>query len=104
MPVTDLIAQHRASIETLCRTFHVRRLDVFGSVLRDDFDEERSDVDFIVEFDHDAGLNTFRAYMDLRLALAELLGRQVDLVMDGAIRNRYLRSEIESTRVPLYAA
>jgi len=102
--VTNLITQNRASIETLCRTFHVRRLDVFESVLRDDFDEDHSDVDFIVEFERHPGLNTFRAHLDLRLALAELLGRPVDLVMDGAVRNRYLKAEIESTRVPVYAA
>jgi uncharacterized protein len=41
-------------MRALCRRFHVRRLDVFGSAARGDFDPEHSDVDFIVEFDRSA--------------------------------------------------
>ncbi len=79
-----LIDDHLDQIEDLCREYRVRRLDVFGSAIRDDFDPGRSDVDFLVEFEPDPGLNTFRAYFDLRDSLAELLERPVDLVMAGA--------------------
>ena len=99
-----LIDKHRVEIEELCRTHRVRRLDVFGSAVREDFDPDRSDVDFLVEFDPDPRLNTFHAYMDLREDLSRLLGRPVDLVMPSAIRNRYFRSEVEATRRPVYAA
>lgn len=99
-----LLEDKRAQIEELCRQFRVRRLDVFGSAIRDDFDPGRSDVDFLVEFEPDPDLNTFHAYMDLREALSLLLGRPVDLVMAGAVRNRYIRAAIEATREPVYAA
>lgn len=102
--MSSIIDLHRAEIVQLCRTHRVRRLDVFGSVVRDDFDPARSDVDFLVEFEADPQLNTFHAYMDLRDDLARLLGRPVDLVMPAAIRNPYFRREIEVTRQPLYAA
>ena len=102
--MTTLIDRHRAEIEQLCRTYRVRRLDVFGSAVREDFDPSRSDVDFLVEFEPDPQSNTFHAYMDLREELARLLGRPVDLVMPSAIRNRYFRLEVEATREPLYAA
>jgi uncharacterized protein len=102
--VTTLIDHHRAEIEELCRIHRVRRLDVFGSAVREDFDPARSDVDFLVEFEPDPHLNTFHAYMDLREDLARLLGRPVDLVMPTAIRNRYFRLEVEATREPLYVA
>ena len=102
--MTTLIDRHRAEIEELCRTYRVRRLDVFGSAVREDFDPDRSDMAFLVEFEPDPGLNTFHAYMDLREDLARLLGRPVDLVMPSAIRNRYFRQEVEATREPLYAA
>lgn len=39
---TALIEDHRAGIEALCRTYGARRLDVFGSAVRDDFDSERN--------------------------------------------------------------
>jgi uncharacterized protein len=48
-----LIERNRQAIAALCNRYGVQRLDVFGSVLRDDFDLLRSDVDFLVEFtDH----------------------------------------------------
>lgn len=99
-----LIEDHRTQIDALCRRFGVRRLDVFGSVLRDDFDPARSDVDFLVEFDRAHRRVTLHTYLALRDALTELLGRPVDLVMAGAVRNRYVKADIEATREPVYAS
>lgn len=99
-----LVDDYRSRIHDLCRMYRVRRLDVFGSAIRDDFDPARSDVDFLVEFEPDPDLNTFHAYMDLREALSSLLDRPVDLVMAGAVRNRYIKAAIEATREPVYAA
>lgn len=63
-------------LEELCRRNHVRRLALFGSVLRDDFGPG-SDVDVLVEFEegHVPGLEFFR----LQRELSDLLGRSVDL-------------------------
>lgn len=102
--MTTIIDTHRREIEALGRTYRVRRLDVFGSAIREDFDLVHSDVDFLVEFEPDPELNTFHAYMDLRGDLSRLLDRPVDLVMPSAVRNRYLLQEIAATREPLYAA
>ncbi len=98
------ILPYRADIEALCRDLHVRKLEIFGSALRDDFDSASSDVDFLVEFDSTAGINTFEAYFDLRQALGDLLGRPVDLVMPGAIRNAFVRASVDASRELLYAA
>lgn len=102
--MASVIEANRSQIEALCRRYHVRRLEVFGSAVRDDFDPDRSDIDFIVEFKSDAEMNLFDAYMDLRHDLAELLGRPVDLVMLSAVRNPIVRAEIEADREPVYAA
>jgi predicted nucleotidyltransferase len=48
------ISAHRQELEDLCRRFHVRRLDLFGSATGNDFDPARSDLDFLVEFDRRA--------------------------------------------------
>ena len=48
------ISSHREELRELCRRFHVRRLDLFGSAAGDDFDAERSDLDFLVEFERGA--------------------------------------------------
>ena len=100
--MTTIIERYRADIGTLCRSYRFRRLDVIGSAI--DFDPGRSDVDFLVEFEPDPGLNTFHAYMGLRDELTRLLGRRVDLVMPSGLRNRYFAQEIEATREPLYGA
>jgi len=47
----DVITEKREEIAELCRLYHVRRLSVFGSAVRDDFDPAKSDVDVIAEFD-----------------------------------------------------
>jgi len=99
-----VLEPYRQQIESLCRRFYVRRLEVFGSALRDDFNPARSDVDFLVEFDTSPDVNAFEAYFDLRQQLCELLGRPVDLVMLSAIRNPYVRARIEAQRELVYAA
>ena len=83
----DEIALHRAELHELCRRFHVRQLDLFGSAARADFDLEHSDVDFIVEFECHTPLHPFDAYFGLKEELEALIGRRVDLVMPAAIRN-----------------
>jgi predicted nucleotidyltransferase len=93
-----LIEPYRQQIAELCQRFSVRRLELFGSALPDDFDPVRSDLDFLVEFDSETDVNLFEAYFDLRQALAKLLKRPVDLVMPSAIRNPYVRAGIEAHR------
>jgi len=101
----DVIALRREELRALCHRFHVRRLDLFGSAARGDFDPERSDVDFLVEFDrtHPDALS-LRTYFGLKEALEGLLGRPVDLVEPGAVRNPYLKASIESSREQVFAA
>ncbi|MBI4718177.1 MAG: nucleotidyltransferase domain-containing protein [Planctomycetes bacterium] len=100
-----LIEKNRLAIEELCREYRVARLEVFGSAAAGGFDESRSDVDFLVTYraDHDLG-PWLGEYFDLKADLETLLGRRVDLVMAGAVKNpRFLR-EVERTRTLLYAA
>jgi uncharacterized protein len=101
----DEIAQHREELRALCRRFHVRRLDLFGSAARGDFDPETNDVDFLVEFDrgHPDALS-FATDFDLKEALEAFFGRSVDLVELGALCNPYLKASIEGSREPVFEA
>jgi hypothetical protein len=101
--MSPLITDNLEEIGRLCRLYGVRKLELFGSMLRRDFDPERSDVDLLVEFE--AGVaNSFTNFLDLKEALEHLLGRRVDLVELRAIRNRRLRHHIEQSKSPVYAA
>jgi len=100
-----LIERSRAKIEQVCKRFNVSRLEVFGSAIDGDFDDARSDIDFLVEFAPHQDLGPWLAhYFDLKNELEKLLGRKVDLVMPKAIRSPYFLREVNRTRTPLYAA
>lgn len=101
----DEIASHREELRALCRRFHVRRLDLFGSAARGDFDPARSDIDFLVEFerDHPEALS-LKTYFGFKEALEALFGRPVDLVEPGAVRNPYLKASIDASREPVFTA
>jgi len=94
---------HLAEIQQLCRVNGIERLDVFGSVLRADFNSA-SDVDFLVVFQRKGFTNAFNQYFDFKEALERVLSREVELVCANAIRNPYFKREVEQTRQPLYAA
>ena len=100
-----MIEARHPEIAALCRRFQVRRLEVFGSAARGDaFDPGRSDVDFLVDFEPEAGARAFANYFDFKEKLEALLGRPVDLVMPGAVENPYLRAGIERSRESVFAA
>lgn len=101
----SLIEQNRDQLVELCRRFHVRRLELFGSAaLRDRFDPDRSDLDFLVVFDAAPPRDSADRYFGLLAALEDLFGRHIDLVELEAIRNPYFREGIQRSRTPLYAA
>ncbi len=98
------IAGHALEVRDLCRRFHVRRLELFGSALLAEFDPERSDFDFLVEFGPVPAGAYASNYFGLAEALEKLLGRPVDLVIGSAIRNPYFRQSVDRNKALLYAA
>ncbi len=102
-----IIEQNLEAIRQLARDYGVTRLEVFGSVCTPEFDPARSDVDFLVGYPegYDFGPWSGRLF-DLRHALAELLGRPVDLVMmdSPAMRRKWFRRLADETRTVIYDA
>jgi hypothetical protein len=101
--MNPIVEERRDELAAICRRFGVRRLELFGSAATDGFDSERSDLDFLVEFDPDPNRRADR-YFGLLEALEELFGRPVDVVEIGAIRNPYFLTAIEASRTLLHAA
>jgi len=94
------ISLPRQVIEEFCRRNHIRKLALFGSVLREDFRPD-SDVDVLVEFEpgHTVGLLRMAG---LEIELSEVLGRKVDLRTPAEL-SRYFRDEVARTREVQYA-
>ncbi len=99
-----LIGEHREDVIRLCAKYRVRRLEIFGSALTNRFDPRTSDLDFLVEFLPLRPGEYADAYFGLLEALRELFGRNIDLVMISAVRNRYFLESINRSRTVLYAA
>lgn len=79
MSATDLPIQiDHDKIAEFCRARGIRKLCLFGSVLREDFDPEHSDVDVLAEFEPGALLGVGFRYFGYGRALAAILGRKVD--------------------------
>ena len=99
-----LVADKQEQLAEVCRRFHVKRLEIFGSAAEGKFRAEDSDLDFLVEFLPLGPGEHADAYFGLLEALKDLFGRPVDLVMADAIRNRYFKESVDRTRRPVYAA
>lgn len=99
-----MIEDRMGAIREACERFRVARLDVFGSVLRDDFEPGRSDIDFLVDFGSMSPYDKPDAYFGLLDELRAILGTEVDLIMVGALKNRYIRDAVNRMKQQLYAA
>ncbi len=102
--IAPIVAARAGQLADLCRRYHVRRLEVFGSATTERFDPQRSDIDLLVEFDDVARGERFDTYFGFQEALERLFGRNVGLVEPDAIKNRYFRQAINQQRMLLYAA
>ncbi|RJO66004.1 MAG: nucleotidyltransferase [Myxococcales bacterium] len=90
----------RDSIAEFCRRHHIRRLALFGSILREDFAPD-SDIDVLVEFHPECtpGL----AFFGMQDELSEILQRKVDLHTPGFL-SRYFRDEVLAEAEDQYVA
>jgi predicted nucleotidyltransferase len=89
-PVAHRFDVPKDSLARFCRKHHIRKLSLFGSVLRNDFRPD-SDVDVLVEFEpgHVPGF----AIIEIENELSQLVGRKVDLRTPGDL-SRYFRDRV----------
>lgn len=84
----------------ICRRYYVRRLALFGSVLREDFSAE-SDIDVLVVFEPDAPIG-FLALGQMRRELEALFNRPVDLVPQEGLKP-WIRDDVLASAEAIYA-
>jgi predicted nucleotidyltransferase len=96
------IGLSKDKIASFCKKHHIRKLSLFGSVLRDDFGPN-SDIDMLVEFEGGHAPSFFRLF-DMEDELSVLLGgRKVDLRTPEDL-SRHFRQSVLATAVVQYAA
>ena len=89
----------RERIAAFCRARGIRRLSLFGSVLRDDFDPQRSDVDVLAEFEPGALRGVGFQYFGYGEELAAILGRKVDFC---SRLNKHIEAAVRREAIPIY--
>ena len=96
------IDDYKNALTQLCVENKVKSLYVFGSVLTSRFNND-SDIDMIVDIDSANPLEYANYYFNLKFALQDLLKRPIDLLENKAVRNNYLRQEIDNSKQLIYA-
>ena len=84
------------AIAEFCSRNHVRRLALFGSILRDDFGPD-SDVDVLVEFER--GTRVGLRFFAMERELSEILARNVDLNTRGFLSDEILEDALAEAEV-----
>jgi len=90
----------KESIAEFCRKHYIKKLAIFGSVLRSDFRDD-SDIDVLVEFE--PGQTPGLAFFAMEEELSTILGRKVDLNTPQFL-SKYFRDKIMKEAVVHYAA
>lgn len=97
----NILDQHIEQIKKLCELNKVNSLFAFGSITTDKFKPD-SDIDLVVEIDDTDPISYSDKYFNLKFQLEEVLKRQIDLLEQKAIRNKFIKSEIDRTKVQIY--
>src|SRR2546422_1364751 len=86
-------------IAKFCRARGIRKLSLFGSVLRQDFDPQRSDVDVLAEFEPGALRGVGFRYFGYGEELSRIIGRKVDFC---SRLNKYIEARVRQEAIPIY--
>ena len=99
------ITERKQELYNLCRTFNVKRLDIFGSALSEKtFDQNRSDIDFLVEFEQMDAVRHAKSYFGFLQELQDIFSCHIDLIEIKAVKNPYFLDSINRSRSQIYAA
>ena len=96
-----MIETNKDQITKLCEKYGVKSLYAFGSVNSSEFKPE-SDIDLVVDLNSSDPLEYTDNYFDLKFELEKLLNRQIDLLENKAIKNPFLRKNIDNSKVLVY--
>ena len=95
------INKHINQIKKLCDTNKVSSLFAFGSVTTNKFRTD-SDIDMVVEIDDNDPLTYSDKYFNLKFQLELLFNRHIDLLEQKSVKNKFLRTQIDQTKVLVY--
>jgi predicted nucleotidyltransferase len=102
MKMKESIQMKLAEFLTLCKSHNVKNIYAFGSAVTENFNDESSDIDLLIEIDTEDPIERGENLMDIWDKLEEFFQRKVDLLTNSSIKNPILRKNIDTTKILLY--
>jgi predicted nucleotidyltransferase len=97
----DRLKKFKPAIVKLCKTYKVKSLYAFGSILTDKYNNQ-SDIDLIVDFSNVPLEDYADNYFDFKFSLQDILKRPVDLLEEKAIKNPFFKQSVNQQRQIVY--
>ncbi len=92
---------YKDQVQRLCKNYKVKTLYSFGSVNTTKF-SNKSDIDLMVDFETSDPIEYTENYFSLKFELEKMLERSIDLLESKALKNPFLRENIEKSKVLIY--
>ena len=102
MKIKDSIQLKLIDFTTLCKLYNVKNLYAFGSATTDQFDENSSDIDLLIEIEENDPLVRGEKLLAIWDKLEEFFQRKVDLLTQSSLKNPILRKNIDATKILIY--
>ncbi len=102
MNLKESIKYKSADFLSLCESHNVKNLYAFGSSITDQFNEDLSDIDLLIEIDNDDPIERGENLMDIWDKFEQFFQRKVDLLTNTSIKNPILRKNIDATKILIY--
>ncbi len=102
MNLRESIKAKMVDFLAICKTHNVRNLYAFGSSITDQFNEETSDIDLLIEIDSDDPIERGENLISIWDKFEHFFQRKVDLLTNTSIKNPVLRQSIDSSKILIY--
>lgn len=102
MNLKESIQYKMADFLALCKAHNVKSLYAFGSSITDQFNEDSSDIDLLIEIDNDDPIERGESLMSIWDKFEQFFQRKVDLLTNTSIKNPILKQSIDSTKILIY--
>ena len=102
MKIKDSIQAKLIDFTSLCKLYNVKNLYAFGSSTTDQFDENSSDIDLLIEIEENDPLERGEKLLAIWDKLEEFFQRKVDLLTQSSLKNPILKKNIDATKILIY--
>lgn len=102
MNLKDSIRYKMIDFLALCKAHNVGNLYAFGSSISDNFNEDSSDIDLLIEINSEDPIERGENLLQIWDKFEVFFQRKVDLLTNSSIKNPILRKSIEATKVLIY--